>query len=401
MTEPIRILELRSVRGSGGGPEKTILNGARLAELGKFKITVCYIRDARDGSFAMDVRAAQIGIDYVEISERHSFDPSMFPKLRALVRQRRFHIVHAHEYKTDLLTLLLAKTEGIVPLATAHGWTGRLTRRERVYYAADKRLLARYPRVIAVSSAIREELVRCGCPPERISVVLNGIDHTVFMRDAAKRDAIRRELGLTPDDFVIGSVGRLETVKRYDLLMEAFGLLVQRHPRLHLLIAGEGGRLDELMALHERLRLGHACRFLGQRSDIMLVHQAFDMFVQSSADEGTANALLEAMALETPIVATDVGGTAELVADDVHGLLVPPVDLAALTAAIERVLQDPAAAAARAHAARVRVENELSFENRRARVEAIYEELAPGRTARSTQWPSSAPSGSLSIPPRA
>ena len=105
------------------------------------------------------------------------------------------------------------------------------------------------------------------------------------------------------------------------------------------------------------------------------VHHAFDLFVQSSDYEGTPNSVLEAMALRTPIVATDVGGTAELVAHGVHGLIVPPGDVDALAGAIERALSDPAAMLARADAARDRVEQELSFERRMRRVEAIYEEL--------------------------
>jgi glycosyltransferase involved in cell wall biosynthesis len=375
MSSPIRVLELRSVRGAGGGPEKTILHSARLADPSKFAITVCYIRDARDEAFAMDVRAGQIGVDYVEIPERNSFDPSIFPKLRSLVRERAFHIVHVHEYKTDLLGWMLAKVEKVIPLATAHGWTGRLTSRERIYYAVDKRLLARYPRVITVSSEIQSELVRYGCRPDKITVLPNAIDHTAYSRDVVKRRAIRQTLSLSDEETVIGAVGRLESVKRFDLLMEAVARLLGRYPRLRLLIAGEGGRRDELTALQARFGLGSACRLLGQRSDVPLLHQAFDLFVQSSDDEGTANALLEAMALKTPVVATNVGGTRELVTDGAHGLLIRPGDSAVLAEAIERCLVDPDAAAVRASAARRRVEGELSFERRRHRVEEIYQEL--------------------------
>jgi glycogen synthase len=97
-----------------------------------------------------------LGLDYTEVLERHSFDPRVLPALRHLVRSRGIDIVHAHDYKTDLLAALLAKTEGVVALATAHGWTGHSARERHLYYPADKYLLARwFTRVVAVSEDIR------------------------------------------------------------------------------------------------------------------------------------------------------------------------------------------------------------------------------------------------------
>src|SRR4051794_7448002 len=109
MAHPIRILELRSVRGTGGGPEKTILHGAALADRTRFAITVCYIRDARDRTYAIDRSAADLDVDFVEVWERHSLDPAIWPQLKRVIRERSIQIVHAHEYKTDLLALLLSR----------------------------------------------------------------------------------------------------------------------------------------------------------------------------------------------------------------------------------------------------------------------------------------------------
>ena len=99
--------------------------------------------------------------------------------------------MHAHEYKTDLLAWLLGKFESIVPLSTAHGWTGHTTRETSVYYPLDKRLLARFPRVIAVSGEIRSELIAQGARPDRVTTVLNGIDHRRFSRDRAQESKVR------------------------------------------------------------------------------------------------------------------------------------------------------------------------------------------------------------------
>lgn len=371
----IRILELRSVRGTGGGPEKTILRGAARTDPARFAVTVCYIRDRRDDVFALEGLAASLAVDYVEIPERHSFDPAVWPPLRRLVRDRHIDIVHAHEYKTDLLALMLARAEGIIPLSTAHGWTGHSRRERHLYYPADRWILRRFPRVIAVSGEIRARLIAAGTDSARVSTVLNGIDPAMFRRQAGRRAVARASLGLDESAVVVGSIGRLEPQKRFDLLIEAVAQLRATRPGLRLVIAGDGSLGAELSALAGRCGLADRCMLAGHRPDVVDVLHAFDLFVQSSDYEGTPNAVLEAMAVETPVVATSAGGTAELIEDCTHGLIVAPGNLPALVAGIERALDEKEATARRVLAARRRVEDELSFEARMKAVEKIYGEL--------------------------
>src|SRR5579862_137424 len=344
---PIRVLELRSVRGTGGGPEKTIMLGAARASP-DVAVTVCYLRDQRDRTFQLDSWAARLGLDYVEIDERHSFDRRAWSELRELVGRLQIDVVHSHEYKTDLLALWLRFRTGVIPLATSHGWTGQSTRELRVYYPVDKLILRGFPRVIAVSSEIRTELIRHGVKPDRIEVILNAIDPQAFVRDAARGPKAREALGLKPDWFIVGAVGRLERQKRFDLLITAFAQCAAKHAQIHLVIAGDGSLKSELQSLIDQLGLSARCHLAGHRTDVVELHHAFDLLVQSSEYEGTPNAVLEAMAMETPVIATDVGGTAELLRHDVDGLIVPKHQVAALIEAIESVLSDPAAARMRA-----------------------------------------------------
>src|SRR5262245_61252862 len=102
MKGPIRILELRCADGGGGGPEKTILLGTARTDSARYRITVCYLRHARDAAFDIHERAARLGIDYVELRQRHALDPAVVPALRRLVREREVDLVHAHDYKTNL-----------------------------------------------------------------------------------------------------------------------------------------------------------------------------------------------------------------------------------------------------------------------------------------------------------
>jgi glycosyltransferase involved in cell wall biosynthesis len=381
MSPPIRILELRSVRGTGGGPEKTILHGARPRPGSRCRVTVCYIRDSRDPDNTIENQAKlHPEVDFVEIIERRSLDFRIWPALRQLVRDRGIHIVHAHDYKTDSLALLLGRSLPVVPFATAHAWVGQASRERFVYYPGDKLILGRFPHVVAVSSDIKDELVRYGAHPERVTVLPNGIDHQIFRREAHRERPLRAMLGIAQGAFVIGAVGRLDPEKRFDILLRAVARLKIADADIAIVVVGDGSERARLRKLADQLGVGPRFHMLGFRTDVVELHHAFDVFVQSSIREGTPNAVLEAMALETPVVATQVGGTGELIANTVHGILVPPDDAAALATAIETVRRDPEGARKRATMARARVEQELSFEDRTKKLEELYEALlGPGR----------------------
>ena len=374
---PLRILELRSVRGTGGGPEKTILLGAAMSDPRRYQVTVCYLRDERDRIFGVDQRAAHAGVDYVEVPERHSFDPGVWPRLRRLIHQRSIDLIHSHDYKTNALALLLSRASAVTALSTVHGWTGHSFRERWCYYPADKRVLARFPRVVAVSSEIGRELVNHGADPARVTVVLNGIDHRRFRRDPDRIADARAALGAAPGDFVIGAVGRLEPQKRFDVLLEVFAAIAGRFPRARLFIVGDGSQRQALDAQVKALGLTGSCRLVGHTDDVVPAYHAFDLLVQSSDYEGTPNAVLEAMAFEVPIVATAAGGTAEIVRDGVDGRIVPVGRADLLIDNVVRALEDPAATTAMAQQARARVEGELSFETRVRRIERIYSEMVP------------------------
>lgn len=376
----VPVLELRSVRGTGGGPEKTILAGAIAADPVKSRVTVCYIRDARDQVFHIDRRAAALGVDYVELVERHSFDPTVLRGLRQLVAARSSRIVHSHDYKTDLLAWLLAKRTGVVPIATAHGWTGHTMRERLLYYPAHRRLLGRFPLVLAVSSQIRDELIAHGAAPTRVRVLLNGIDPVVYRRDRSAERAARERFGVPHSATVIGAVGRLEPQKRFDLLIEAFDEARRGLPGLQLLIAGDGSQRSALQSRIVERGLSAVCRLVGHQTDVVALHHVFDAFVQSSDYEGTPNAVLEAMALETAVIATDAGGTREICRDRVEGTIVPRNDMAALASAIVRTMTDADARTLQVRRARDRVERELTFDHRVKALDHLYSTLAEAST---------------------
>ena len=376
---PIRILELTSADGSGGGPDKTILRGSALTDPEQFEITVCYVRHFQDDAFDIDDRARRLGLRFVGIDQRRWLDRAVWRSVRQVVQDQNIDIVHSHGYKADLLALMLSRTEGVSALSTVHGFTGNSWRERLLYYPVDRCLLKRFPRVITVSNDLRSSLLRAGARPDRVRTILNGIEHQKFRRCPERVQEYRAALELSPRDVVIGSVGRVELQKRFDVLLDAFATLLPRHPELRLLIAGEGSLRTKLESRAEQLGVASACRFLGHRPDTDRIYQAVDVFVQSSDYEGTPNVVLEAMAFEVPIVATDVGGTTDLIDHRIHGLVVPRRDPERLAQAIAQVVQHQPEAQRRVAAARARVEGELSFGTRMRAVESIYEELMTER----------------------
>jgi glycosyltransferase involved in cell wall biosynthesis len=385
LEQPIRVLELRSTAGQGGGPERALLLAAAAAAAHDLDETLCFLRRSGEEELWVHRRALEMGAVSRIVEESCAVEPRTLGRLRRLVRERGIELVHGHDYKADLYACVLARLESVVPVATAHGWPVR-TRRERLlYYPADRRLLASFPLVFAVSRDIHDRLLEADASPANVETLPNAVDVEGFRPDPVARARVRGEWGVGAAERVIGSLGRLDPEKRPDLLIEAFAAVAAAHPEARLVVAGARSRGEHLEDKAARRGLLDRCLVLGHRSDAEDVHRGFDIFVQASDSEGSPYSLLEAMASGTPVIATAVGDVPLLVRDGVDGLLVRPGDAEALARAIEDTLHDPEAARRRAAAARARVCSERSLSARLARVAERYRGLlAPHR--RSEPW---------------
>ena len=328
-----------------------------------------YVRDGRDQLFALDELARSSASTTSRfLNGTHSIRRSGRPcAVWSAIGEST--IVHGHEYRPTCWRCCWP-AERIAPIATAHGWTGHSPRERYLYYPGDRWLLRRFhwSSPSRSRSAVPDRR-RCRALP--VVTVLNGIDPSVFHRDAGNGWQCEPPSAFPPPRPCSARSGA-GPQKRYDLLIEAF-LEVRRHAAdAWLLIAGDGSEQAALAALVHRHGLESRCLLLGHRTDIKDVLRALDVFVQSSDYEGTPNVVLEAMAMETPVVATTAGGTEQLIDDGVHGLLVPPGRSEPIAAAIIRALDDPDGRQARACAARRRIETELSFDIRMSTVERLY-----------------------------
>jgi glycosyltransferase involved in cell wall biosynthesis len=373
----LRVLTLVDRLGTSGGGERLAMQIATRLDRERFESWYCVSRWAESAATPSDeadavaaLRAA--GVEVVGLGRRSSAAIwSWWPFVR-LLRRERIDVVHSHKFGSNVWAAALAPLAGVpVLVAHEHSWSfeGRPLRR-----FLDRRLIARRSSVmIAVSREDRRRMIEIeGIDPEDVTFVANGIEPLV----AGDPARVRAQLGLRPDDPVVGTVAVLRSEKRLDLVLRAIAALAEELPRISLVVAGEGPERPALEALARELGVAERVHLLGHRSDIPDVLAAFDVAVSASEREGSPLAVMEYMEAGVPVVATRVGGLPDLIDDGVHGLLVPAGDADALAAALGELLRDPERRAAMGERARERRRAEFDLDVVVRRLERIYEQLS-------------------------
>ncbi|MBI3466163.1 MAG: glycosyltransferase [Planctomycetes bacterium] len=381
----INVLHLRSSRGAGGGPEKTILFSAKEADPDSFCLHIAYLKSHDDDAFDLDVRAQKLGIDrFYAINERHKLDIRALKELLRILREQQIDILHCHCYKSDLYGLILSRYYKMKLVTTAHGplaslrffWASQNWRVRYIYDQLDLRfLMKRFDAVLMVSESMRKAIAKYGVDQRKLIYVKNAIDSQYFRSGHSGNPELRDRYGIPRDATVIGAVGRLNGEKDYPMLLRAAQLLLKDRQDLWFVIAGDGPIRAQLQGQAKKMALAERVLFLGNLQDVRPVYEMLDVYVLSSTREGLPNTVLEAMAMEVPIVATDVDGVAEAVTHDSEALLVPPRDPERLANSLRLVLDDARLRDRLVSAARERVEREFSFATRMRRVESIYRQV--------------------------
>jgi glycosyltransferase involved in cell wall biosynthesis len=368
------VLDARVVTGSGGGPDKTILNSPRFLDSLGYRMLCAYLHPPGDTGYkVIESKAAKYAAPLVSIPDRGPWDWRVVSGLLTVCRREKVAIWHGHDYKTNALGLLLKRFWPMRLVTTVHGWVHH-TARTPLYYRIDQLCLPRYEKVICVSDDLLDACLDAGVPARNCLLLENGIDGIEYTRRQSVRDA-KAKLGLPDECLVVGAVGRLEAEKGFDILIRAVHALVARGVDMRLVIVGEGGRRTELETLARELGIADRVQLPGWQADVRGYFEAMDVFALSSHREGLPNVVLEAMALEVPVVATRVNGVPRLVQDGRTGLLVEPGDLAGMTAALERLLRDAPLREAFRVAGRRTTETRYSFANRMTRLARIYDRM--------------------------
>jgi glycosyltransferase involved in cell wall biosynthesis len=331
--------------------------------------------------------AAVAGAEVISLDRRGKYDPSPLWRIARLLRERQVDIIHPFVSPSTFFLLLPALVVGtpVKVIAERGGVRRSRPRGARMYETAERWLGCFADAAVANSEAGRGLLLRAGVPRRKAQVIQNGLNPDRLRVDPARVAAIRSELAVPHDGHVIGILATLKPAKGHDVFLRAAARVRAGRPNVSFAIVGDGPLRSQLQDLARALGLADRVRFFGFQRQVADYLAACDVLVSSSRDnEGNSNSILEAMALGVPVVATDVGGSAELVTDQETGLLVPIDDDGALAAAIERLLTSPATVEALTSRARALVESRFGRTRMIDRYEALYESLLhaspPGRT---------------------
>jgi glycosyltransferase involved in cell wall biosynthesis len=298
-----------------------------------------------------------------------------FARLVRALRRAHVDVVHCYLVSANIFGGLAARAAGI-PVVTSRrdvgisrNWRLRLFEGTVVNPLVD----AVTANSASVAAAARAERFLAA---EKVTLIPNGVDLQRFDPARHPAEAARAALGLSAEEMVVGSVGHLSPVKGHADLLEAAAVLARGGTPLRVLLVGDGPLRASLEDTARSLGIPERVVFAGVRDDVPAVLAAMDVFVLPSHTEGMSNALLEAMAMARPIVATAVDGNADVVRDGVTGRLVPPRDPPTLAGALAALLDDPAAARSLGCAARRHVAEEHSLPVMVSRYERLYQELA-------------------------
>lgn len=343
----MKVLYLISVLAPAGAEQSLLAIAPRLSELG-VNLQVAYLKE-RPGLHA---KLQNVGIEVIPLAGAGGFAGRFLRTVR-LIRERRPDLVHTTLTEANLIGRVAATITGVPVVSSlvnvsygpeqraAPGASAVAVRVRHLLDLATARAVTRFHAVTGPVADVMASRLRV--PRHRIDVVPRGRDPELFGRRLPERRArARQELGVDDETSLVVSIAHQDYQKGLDVLLEAMALVRKKQADVHLVVAGRAGNQTEaLHAMVDRLDLHEVVRFLGLRSDVPELLCAADVFALASRWEGMGGVLLEAMALEAPIVVSDLATLRDAVPDERYGVLVPPEQPEGLAAAILASLSDP------------------------------------------------------------
>jgi len=379
----LRILHVIDHLGPGGA-QRFLLDVARSLDQEGWNLALCSLRGPRQWYD----EAEQLGIPVWYLG-RKAWDPRQFTDLVRLLRSQQIDLVHTHLGASAIIGPLAARAAQ-VPFVIVHDHSGEGLRRHipapplrMAYLAADRAILQLVDRVVQCSEAVatyRQQTHRA--PKNKLEVIPNFVDLTKIRDCGGARLEIREELGLSERTLVVGTAGRLMPVKGHGVLLDAMAKLLHNSLDIVLLLVGDGPLRQTLENQAATLGLSDRVRFAGWRNDAVRLIAGMDIFVMPSLSETFGIALVEAMALGKPVVASAVGGMSEIISSGEIGVLVPPNDSLALARAIENLVVDHGLRDSFGAAAKRRVKEYYSLGAATAKMARLYTELISDESSR-------------------
>ena len=361
---------------STGGTQRHLQQVLALLDRDRFEAQVYTLRGG--GDVEDELRDAGVPVTALGIKRRLTSPQAGMAMLRAsrALRAANTDIVHGYQWRPALVGAIAGRMAGVpLLLASKRSLTGKDTAARFAWRVIGRRV----DTIIANADALQREAEHHGTVA-RWAVLRNGVDVEHF-RMRTPSAAAKAALGLDPERPVVGTIGRLEERKGHAHLLAASRTLLARANGLRpqILIVGEGPLHQRLSRTAADLGIDRNVRLTGGLSDVRGALAAMDVFVLPSRAEGMSNALLEAMAAARPIVATAVGGTAEILEGDRTGVLVGADDVDAMASAIMRLLGDPGRARQLGTSAQRQVEERFGARAMLSQLEVLYTERLAAR----------------------
>ena len=321
------------------GAEKVILTLLEELQRSEYPGILGCIREKKTEKVEIAEQATKSGIPTCYFTMKRGLNPFGIYEILKFVKEKHISLVHSHGYKTNIFLGILFFRHFPV-ISTVHGWLKSGTDcKGRLYEFLDSKALKRLDILVAVSEAVKEDLIKRGISRGKIITIYNGMKAESFQHVFDDLE-MRRRYFLTKNDFVIGTAGRLSDEKGHAYLIRAIPDLVKEIKNIKLIIAGDGPLKGELECLVEKLRVSSFVRFLGYEKEIERFLAAIDLFILPSLTEGLPISLLEAMACGRPVIGTKIGGTKEVIEDSINGILIPPMNVKAISESIKSLYYD-------------------------------------------------------------
>ena len=361
-----------------GGLENGLVNIINHMPEGRYRHVIICMTDYNP---AFRARIRHSDVECYALHKREGKDVGIYFRLWHLFRRLRPAIVHTRNLSA-LEAQLPAVLAGV--RCRVHGEHGRdihdIDGRNRKYNLLRRAFRPWVDRYIPLSRDLEQWLRnQIGVTDNKIVAICNGVDSELFHPAQQSRETLPVDGFIGPDSIVIGTLGRMQTVKDQLTLVRAFVLLLKRLPearkRLRLVLIGDGPLRAQAQAMLQQANALELCWLPGSRDDTPALLRGMDIFVLPSLAEGISNTILEAMASGLPVVATHVGGNSELVVEGQTGALVPPANPDAMADALQRYIEDPALRHQQGRQGRQRIEHEFNLAYMVQRYLSVYDDV--------------------------